>query len=143
LSETRTVNGKEIKVRGRIPNIPPNVDNWEIGGEMLVKEAITLYAFAPHMHLRGKDIRYTLIWPDGRQQVLLDVPRFDFNWQLHYELAEPLKIPLAANSFRWLTTTTRSRTATTPHLIKKSYGASRVGTRCSSPGSNTQWIAKP
>jgi hypothetical protein len=93
LSETRTVNGKEIKVRGRIPNIPPNVDNWEIGGEMVIKEAITLYAFAPHMHLRGKDIRYTLIWPDGRKQVLLDVPKFDFNWQLHYELAEPLKIP--------------------------------------------------
>jgi hypothetical protein len=93
LSETRTVNGREIKVRGRIPNIPPNMDNWEIGGEVTIKEAITLYAFAPHMHLRGKDINYTLIWPDGRQQVLLNVPKFDFNWQLHYELAEPLKIP--------------------------------------------------
>jgi hypothetical protein len=93
LSETRTINGKEVKSRGRIPNIPPNVDNWEIGGEVTIKEAITLYAFAPHMHLRGKDIKYTLVWPDGRQQVLLDVPKFDFNWQLHYELAEPLKIP--------------------------------------------------
>jgi hypothetical protein len=93
LSETRMVNGKEVKVRGRIPNIPPNVDNWEIGGEVLIKEPITLYAFAPHMHLRGKDIKYTLIWPDGRQQVLLNVPKFDFNWQLHYELTEPLKIP--------------------------------------------------
>ncbi len=93
LSETRVVNGKEVKVRGKIPNIPPNVDNWEIGGEVVIKEAITLYAFAPHMHLRGKDIKYTLVWPDGRRQVLLDVPKFDFNWQLHYELAEPLKIP--------------------------------------------------
>lgn len=93
LGETRMVNGKEVKVRGKIPNIPPHVDNWEIGGEVLIKEPITLYAFAPHMHLRGKDIKYTLIWPDGRQQVLLNVPKFDFNWQLHYELAEPLKIP--------------------------------------------------
>jgi hypothetical protein len=93
LSETRMINGREVKVRGRIPNIPPRVDNWEIIGEMTVKEAITLYAFAPHMHLRGKDIKYTLVWPDGRQQVLLDVPKFDFNWQLHYELTEPLKIP--------------------------------------------------
>jgi hypothetical protein len=93
LGETRMVNGKEVKVRGKIPNIPPNVDNWEIGGETLIKEPITLYAFAPHMHLRGKDIKYTLVWPDGRQQVLLNVPKFDFNWQLHYELAEPLKIP--------------------------------------------------
>ncbi len=93
LSETRVINGKEIKVRGRIPNIPPNVDNWEISAETMIKEAITLYAFAPHMHLRGKDIKYTLIWPDGRQQVLLNVPKFDFNWQLHYELEKPLKIP--------------------------------------------------
>jgi hypothetical protein len=93
LSETRIVNGKEVKVRGRIPNIPPHTDNWEISGEMAIREAITVYAFAPHMHLRGKDIEYTLVWPDGRRQVLLNVPRFDFNWQLHYELAEPLKIP--------------------------------------------------
>jgi Copper type II ascorbate-dependent monooxygenase, C-terminal domain len=93
LSEIRIVNGKEVKVRGRIPNIPPHADNWEISGEMAIKEAITIYAFAPHMHLRGKDITYTLVWPDGRRQVLLDVPKFDFNWQLHYELAEPLKIP--------------------------------------------------
>jgi hypothetical protein len=93
LAETRVINGKEVKVRGRIPNIPPRVANWEISAETPIKEAITLYAFAPHMHLRGKDIKYTLIWPDGRKQVLLDVPNFDFNWQLHYELAEPLKIP--------------------------------------------------
>lgn len=93
LSETRTVNGKEVKVRGRIPNIPPHADNWEIAGEVTIKEAITLYAFAPHMHLRGKDIKYTLVWPDGRRQVLLNVPKFDFNWQLHYELAEPMRIP--------------------------------------------------
>jgi len=93
LGETRTVDGKEVRVRARIPNIPPNVDNWEIGGEVAIKEAITLYAFAPHMHLRGKDVKYTLVWPDGREQVLLNVPKFDFNWQLHYELAEPLKIP--------------------------------------------------
>jgi hypothetical protein len=93
LAETRVINGREVKVRGRIPNIPPNVDNWEISAETPIREDITLYAFAPHMHLRGKDIKYTLVWPDGRKQVLLDVPKFDFNWQLHYELAEPLKIP--------------------------------------------------
>src|SRR5262249_25440226 len=92
LSEGRVINGKKAKVRGKIPNIPPNGDNWEIRGEVAIKEPITLYAFAPHMHLRGKDIKYTLILPDGRRRVLLDVPKFDFNWQLHYELTEPLKI---------------------------------------------------
>ena len=99
LSETRVVNGKEVKVRGKIPNIPANVDDWEIAGELTVKEPITLYSFGPHMHLRGKDIKYILIWPDGRRQVLLDVPKFDFNWQLNYELAEPLKIPAGSKIF--------------------------------------------
>ncbi|HSE38396.1 MAG TPA: hypothetical protein VLG74_13915, partial [Blastocatellia bacterium] len=93
ISVTRMVNGREVRSRGRIPNIPPYVDNWEISGEMLVKQDITLYAFAPHMHLRGKDIKYILVWPDGRKQTLLNVPKFDFNWQLHYELEQPLKIP--------------------------------------------------
>lgn len=93
IGETRLVNGREVKTRGRIPNIPPNVDNWEIAGEMTVKQDITIYAFAPHMHLRGKDIKYVLVWPDGRKQTLLNVPKFDFNWQLHYELEQPLKVP--------------------------------------------------
>lgn len=93
LSETRVVNGREVRTRGRIPNIPPNADNWEIIGQTPIKEAITIHAFAPHMHLRGKDIKYVLIWPDGREQTLLNVPRYDFNWQLHYELETPLKVP--------------------------------------------------
>jgi Copper type II ascorbate-dependent monooxygenase, C-terminal domain len=93
IGETRIVNGHEVRSRGKIPTIPAHADNWEIIGQTQIKEGITLYAFAPHMHLRGKDIKYILVWPDGREQVLLNVPKFDFNWQLHYELAEPLRIP--------------------------------------------------
>lgn len=93
LSETRIINGKTVKVRQKIPNIPPNADNWEIAGAVAIKEPITLYSLTPHMHLRGKDVKYMLMWPDGRRQVLLDVPKYDFNWQLVYELSEPLKIP--------------------------------------------------
>jgi Copper type II ascorbate-dependent monooxygenase, C-terminal domain len=93
LGEIKIINGREVKTRGRIPNIPPNTDNWEIIGQLPIKDDITIYAFAPHMHLRGKDIKYIMIWPDGRQTTLLYVPRYDFNWQLHYELEEPLKVP--------------------------------------------------
>jgi hypothetical protein len=93
ITETKVVNGKQVMVRGKIPNIPPMVDNWEISSQTVIKEDITIEAFAPHMHLRGKDIRYILQWPDGHQQTLLDVPNYDFNWQLHYELETPLKVP--------------------------------------------------
>ena len=47
----------------------------------------------PHMHLRGKDFKYTVVYPDGKQDVLLNVPKYDFNWQLSYELKDRLKLP--------------------------------------------------
>ena len=45
------------------------------------------------MHLRGKDMRYELAYPDGRKETLLWVPRFNFNWQTVYRLKEPLAVP--------------------------------------------------
>jgi hypothetical protein len=48
----------------------------------------------PHMHLRGKDFEYRVVFPDGRSEVLLSVPRFDFNWQSNYRLEKPLRLPV-------------------------------------------------
>lgn len=79
--------------RGKTPNIPPYAENWSLIGITPVTEPITLYAMSPHMHLRGKSLKWVVTWPDGRDQTILDVPKFDFNWQIMYELAEPLKIP--------------------------------------------------
>jgi hypothetical protein len=45
------------------------------------------------MHVRGKSFRYEATYPDGRRELLLDVPRWDFNWQLDYILAEPKLMP--------------------------------------------------
>jgi hypothetical protein len=45
------------------------------------------------MHLRGKDFTYTAVYPDGRSEVVLSVPKYDFNWQLVYMLKEPLFLP--------------------------------------------------
>jgi hypothetical protein len=55
-----------------------------------------LLSLSPHMHLRGKSFRYDLTWPGGKTETLLDVPRYDFNWQTAYRLAEPLPIPKGA-----------------------------------------------
>jgi hypothetical protein len=78
---------------GRLPNIPPFAENWELIGTTPVTEPITLYALSPHMHLRGKDLRWIVTWPDGREETLLSVPQYDFNWQLQYELVTPLRLP--------------------------------------------------
>ena len=79
--------------RGKTPNIPAYAEDWSLTGITPVTEDITLYAMSPHMHLRGKSLRWVIVYPDGREQTILDVPKFDFNWQIEYELETPLKIP--------------------------------------------------
>ena len=97
------VQGEEIKPtrdpetgrvrRAQIPNIPSYTDDWKITGITPINEPVTLYALSPHMHLRGKSLRWIVTYPDGREETLLDVPEFDFNWQIHFELEEPLYLP--------------------------------------------------
>ena len=43
--------------------------------------------------MRGKSFDYRVVYPDGREQVMLTVPQYDFNWQLLYVLQEPLRVP--------------------------------------------------
>lgn len=57
---------------------------------------VTMMSMAPHMHLRGKAFKYELETKDGQRTTLLDIPKYDFNWQTNYRLAEPLMIPAGA-----------------------------------------------
>jgi hypothetical protein len=91
-AESVTVNGVSRR-RVKIPNIPPYAENWKITAITPVPEAITLYGLSPHMHLRGKDMKYIVVYPDGHEQPVLSVPKYDFNWQLFYDLEKPLNIP--------------------------------------------------
>jgi hypothetical protein len=91
-TEVVTNNGVTRR-RTKIPNIPPYAENWAITAITPIPDAITLYGLSPHMHLRGKDVTYTIVYPDGRQAPLLSVPKYDFNWQLFYDLEEPIRIP--------------------------------------------------
>ena len=65
-------------------SIPPNEPNFELRSVYMVDQDINIVSFFPHMHLRGKDMKMTATFPDGRQQTLLNVPAYDFNWQLFY-----------------------------------------------------------
>lgn len=79
--------------RGSMPNIPAYAENWKVVGFTAITEPITLYSIWPHMHLRGKDMSIMVTWPDGRQETIFNVPKYDFNWQLQYDLEKPLKMP--------------------------------------------------
>jgi hypothetical protein len=88
-----TADESSTRRRSSTPNIPPYAGDWHLTGITPVTEDITLYAMSPHMHLRGKSLKWVVTYPDGHEQTILNVPKFDFNWQINYELAEPLHIP--------------------------------------------------
>ena len=85
----------ELKVAS-VPNlklkIPPGDANHIETAERPAPEDMNLVGFMPHMHVRGKAFRYEILQPSGTQ-VVLDIPRYDFNWQLMYRLNEPLHMP--------------------------------------------------
>lgn len=76
-----------------IPPVPAFADNYEIVGVTAYARPISIYQFQPHAHMRGKDFQYDVVYPDGRRQTVLSVPRYDFHWQLAYDLEEPLELP--------------------------------------------------
>lgn len=74
--------------------IPPHAENHLQYSEYTVQRySELLVSMTPHMHLRGKSFKYVAHYPDGQQEVLLDVPNYDFNWQLKYILDEPKLLP--------------------------------------------------
>jgi len=73
--------------------IPPGASNHEVEAEASFGDDVKVWTLHPHMHLRGKDMTYTVTYPDGRNEIVLRVPKFDFGWQTDYWLAEPLALP--------------------------------------------------
>lgn len=71
--------------------IPAGERNWETKGEITFNQDVELAWFMPHMHLRGKDMTFKLIYPDGKQETVLST-KFNFHWQLGYELEHPIKV---------------------------------------------------
>lgn len=72
--------------------IPPHEEHWPAKASYNVKQDIRIYEFMPHMHYRGKTMNYFLEKPSGEKELLLAIPRFDFNWQRQYKLKEPLVV---------------------------------------------------
>jgi hypothetical protein len=106
-NETFIVNGKELTGRfsaqvtqdilppgiKTVPNIPAGEANYRLINLLPIRQETVVYSIQPHMHLRGKSMKYTAIYPDGREEELLNVPHYDFNWQIVYEFAQPVTLP--------------------------------------------------
>lgn len=73
--------------------IPAGNPNYEVDAKLKLQDDATLINMLPHMHFRGKSFEYRVTYPSGEKETLLDVPNYDFNWQLTYDLAKPRLLP--------------------------------------------------
>jgi hypothetical protein len=72
--------------------IPPGDANHEVKRCYTFEKDKLLLSITPHMHFRGKDVRYEITRPDGKRQVLLSVPHYNFDWQLVYRFQDPILV---------------------------------------------------
>jgi hypothetical protein len=86
LAQTRGISNGDFR-------IPAGASNHLVESEWVFPRDTLLLSFMPHMHLRGKDFEYKVIYPDGRSDILLSVPRYDFAWQTSYREAQALHLP--------------------------------------------------
>lgn len=73
--------------------IPPGAAAHPVSASYVFDQDTDIYTVTPHMHYRGKDMKMTLVLPDGKTRQLIDVPAYDFNWQTVYQLTEPVRAP--------------------------------------------------
>lgn len=73
--------------------VPAGDPNHEVRASYKFWQSGRIMGLILHMHYRDKDFTYTAHYPDGRSEVLLSVPRYDFNWQTKCEILEPIAIP--------------------------------------------------
>ena len=85
---------KTVSTGNRGLNIPPHAADYRRESTMTgYKRDLMVLSYAPHMHVRGKAFSYEAIYPDGKREMLLNVPHYDFNWQTSYELADAKILP--------------------------------------------------
>ncbi len=73
--------------------IPAGAASHKVESSMTLTQPVTLLALMPHMHFRGKSFEYRAVYPTGETEVLLSVPKYDFNWQLSYALEKSIVLP--------------------------------------------------
>ncbi|MFN0087733.1 MAG: thiol-disulfide isomerase [Blastocatellia bacterium] len=92
-ARTEIFTGNAINTRFAIP---PGDGSYEVKASKSFDQDVLITSFMPHMHVRGKAFTYTAVFPDGRTEVLLNVPKYDFNWQHSYIPKKPIALPKGA-----------------------------------------------
>jgi hypothetical protein len=73
--------------------LPAGAPNQRVDAAIEFTADTHIWALVPHTHLRGKSWEYRMTYPDGRTEVVLSVPKYDFNWQTYYHFTKPFAAP--------------------------------------------------
>jgi mono/diheme cytochrome c family protein len=101
--------------------LPAGAKDVAVPSEIGVSQPVKIWGLMPHTHLRGTRWQYKLERPDGTSEMVLDVPRYDFNWQTYYLFATPLEIPVGAKltSMAWYDNSASNRNNPDPKIDVK------------------------
>ncbi len=95
-------------------DLPPNEGRHEEVAYVLVPQDMELFGAFPHAHYRGQSSSFVLQRPDGSEEVLLSLPRYDFNWQRQYEFVEPVQVPAGSKLIAYYTYDNSERNPANP-----------------------------
>ena len=97
-------------------SIPPGEANYTIDNSMTFNRETVIYSLVPHTHVRGTGWHYEVTYPDGRKEVVLSVPKYDFNWQHEYVFTQPLRLPAGSKLYAkaWYDNSSRNKSNPDP-----------------------------
>lgn len=98
--------------------IAPGDANAKAEATFRFHRAATLHRVTPHMHVRGRSMKFDILGPDEQRETIASVPRYDFNWQISYQLATPRKIPAGSTALISGTFDNSSRNPANPDPTK-------------------------
>ena len=73
--------------------IPANDDNHRVTSCFTLPKDVIALAYTGKMHYSGKSMITEAIYPDGRHEVIMNIPHYDFRWQETYFLKQQFLMP--------------------------------------------------
>ena len=111
-------------------HIPPEDGNHRIDASVKILEDVKVQNFFPHMHLRGKAMEYRVTYPSGETQILCRVPKYNFNRQMTYQLAQPILLPKGTKILVSAWYDNSANNPANPNPKADVIGGNRRGRRC-------------
>jgi hypothetical protein len=84
---------RQIVIADPSIEIAPNEARWHETAYVQFPADIQLYAAQIHAHYRGYSSKLTAILPDGTEKLLINMPKYDFNWQREYVFKDLIDLP--------------------------------------------------